>query len=190
MCGNPYPNLWGRVYGRATRDLRSAGFAGRLNLHRRHLNESQRAMVAAKIANAKDGNPRFQANNATESIDSVVSKDDAAKLLNVSRPSIQRAAAVREQGAPELVAAVEKGEVSVSAAAEVVDLPHEEQRELLKGGRRAVASRAAAARAPRKSKATMANTYTRTCTGRKAPAAVRGATGTFVGIGTRLVERT
>jgi DNA-binding transcriptional regulator YdaS (Cro superfamily) len=117
-----------------------------LNLHRRHLNESQRAMVAAKIATAPEGNPHREAKKLTASIDAVT-QPEAAALLNVSRPSVQRAAAVREQGAPELVAAVEKGEVSVSAAAEVVDLPHEEQRELVKSGRKGLRLAAGLARA-------------------------------------------
>jgi hypothetical protein len=92
------------------------------NLHRRHLTESQRAMAAARIANMKVGNPSFKAvqPNPANLPDSAppVSQADAAKLLNVSDRSVRHAVRVIEGGTPELVAAVDRGEVAVSAAAE------------------------------------------------------------------------
>jgi len=91
------------------------GFVVSKNLHRRHLDESQRALVAARIANLKEGRP-----SETASIDAV-SQSQAGQLLNVSRESVQRAAKVLKKASPEIVAAVEKGEVSVSAAATAVD---------------------------------------------------------------------
>lgn len=97
-------------------------FVVSLNLHRRHLTESQRAMVAARLANMGEGRP-----SGTGSID-LVSQSEAADLLNVSVPSIKRARAVQSDGAPELVEAVERGEVAVSAAAQVATLPAEWQR--------------------------------------------------------------
>lgn len=48
-------------------------------------------------------------------------------MLNVSVDSIQRARRIEEQGAPELIAAVDADQASVSAAAEVATLPKEEQ---------------------------------------------------------------
>lgn len=92
------------------------GFVVSLNLKRRHLNESQRAMVAAEIANMKHGQNQHVKQDA-QICRSSVSVGDAATLLNVSRSSIQRAREVRELGTPELVAAVESGAASVSAAA-------------------------------------------------------------------------
>lgn len=100
------------------------GYVVSLNLRRRHLDESQRAMVAAKLANMKVGGK--EANASIEAI-GAVSQYDAATLLNVSRSGVQRAKEVIDEGAPELVAAVERGEVSVSAAAEVASLTKEEQ---------------------------------------------------------------
>lgn len=85
------------------------------NLHRRHLNESQRAMVASKITRRSDGRPSFK----TGSI-GLVSIPDAAQRLNVSEKSVKRARAVRHHGTPALVAAVERGEVAVSRAAAMV----------------------------------------------------------------------
>src|SRR5262245_40073189 len=84
------------------------GFVLSANLHRRHLDESQRAMVGAKLTDLEKG-----ANQYTEG----VSIETASKLLNVGRASINRARKVLASGDPKLVAAVEQGQVSVSAAA-------------------------------------------------------------------------
>jgi ParB-like chromosome segregation protein Spo0J len=58
-------------------DKDPVGFVLSMNLHRRHLNESQRAMVAAKLANLGVG-----ANQHTKLGTSI---DAASKLLNWSR---------------------------------------------------------------------------------------------------------
>lgn len=59
-------------------------------------------------------------------------------MLNVSERSVKTAKHVQDHGAPELVHAVEAGEVSVSAAAEVAGLPKEEQSEIVAQGPEAV----------------------------------------------------
>jgi hypothetical protein len=84
------------------------------NLVRRHLDASQRAMVAAKLSTLKHGQHK-----SDTSID--VSQADAAKRMNVSLPSTQRARKVIDKGDPELVAAVERGEIAVSKAAKQID---------------------------------------------------------------------
>jgi hypothetical protein len=99
------------------------------NLHRRHLSESQRAMVAAKLANMPSGTrtdlePRANLHE--------VSADEAAEKLNVSPRSVKTAKSVQRDGAPELIEAVETGEVAVSAAAELAKLPADEQAEILR----------------------------------------------------------
>jgi hypothetical protein len=72
------------------------------NLHRRHLNEAQRAMVGDKIANMKEGRPaktlqicRVSESQPDQPPTPPVSKAQAAKLMNVSERSIQRAHIVR-----------------------------------------------------------------------------------------------
>ena len=96
-----------------------------MNLKRRHLDESQRAMVAAKLANLNEGRPSETAQICA------VSQDSAAEMLNVSRRTVQSAAKIRDDGTPELVDAVERGKVSVSAAADVATLPIDRQREIV-----------------------------------------------------------
>jgi hypothetical protein len=83
------------------------------NLHRRHLNESQRAMIAAKFATLKVGDVASQRRGVE--ISTPVSQ--AAKLLNVSRDSVFHAKTVLKHGTPEEIAAVKNGSASVSTIA-------------------------------------------------------------------------
>lgn len=98
------------------------------NLHRRHLSESQRAMVAANLAKMPRGGDR-----RSDSFDQTANlrNDQAAGMLNVSPRTVETARKVVNDGAPELIAAVEAGHVSVSAAAEVASLPSAEQTEIV-----------------------------------------------------------
>lgn len=107
------------------------GYVVSLNLRRRHLDESQRAMVAAKLATMKRGYNQHSPIGET-------SQARAAELLNVGKRSVERAAEVRESGTPELQQAVERGGVSVSAAADVATLPQDEQREVVARGEREI----------------------------------------------------
>src|SRR6516164_9922803 len=79
------------------------------NVKRRHLNESQRALIAAQLATFTHGGDRSKA-----SIDALTQKE-AALLLNVSEPSVERAVKVLKNGVPALVEAVKEGKLRVSA---------------------------------------------------------------------------
>jgi ParB-like chromosome segregation protein Spo0J len=81
------------------------------NLHRRHLSESQRAMVAAKIARLDQGQRQ------SRQLADVPTQAQAATALNVGARSAQRAKVVLDGGDAELIAAVERGEFAVSRAA-------------------------------------------------------------------------
>jgi N6-adenosine-specific RNA methylase IME4 len=85
------------------------GFVVSLNLHRRHLNESQRAVVAARIATLPQGPNRVTGKSAG------VSQEEASALLNVSDRSIRDVKRL-EREAPELLPKVEAGELSLNAA--------------------------------------------------------------------------
>jgi N6-adenosine-specific RNA methylase IME4 len=100
-----------------------------LNLRRRHLDESQRAMVAAKLATLKLGD-----NQHSEGLPI----GRASGMLNVGERTVARAREVLEHGAPELVSAVEHGKVSVSAAADVATQDIDAQREIVARGEREI----------------------------------------------------
>jgi hypothetical protein len=97
------------------------------NLHRRHLNESQMAMVAAKIESFRHGDNQHTGGDTNRHLlkrsedfkapIGVLKLDTAANLLNVGGTSVDRASKVRARGVPELQAAVESGSVSLSSAA-------------------------------------------------------------------------
>lgn len=116
-----------------------ASYVISLNLIRRHLNESQRGMAAAKLSNMQQG-ARTDIKPAANLQE--VSRANAAELLNVSERTVNTAKKVERQGAPELVQAVEHGEVSVSAAAEIAELPQEEQTEVIARGEKEILQRA------------------------------------------------
>lgn len=123
------------------------GFVVSLNLHRRHLTESQRAMVAAKLANMGLGDNKgahrpSEGSANLQTLPGQVSQSDAAKLLNVSTRTVAAAAKVKDEAIPELVEAVERGEVSVSAAAAVATLAPEHQKEIIQSGKHAVQEKA------------------------------------------------
>lgn len=115
-------------------------FVVSLNLKRRHLDESQRGMVAAKLAKLPPHRPVKGANLHP-------SAADAAKLLNVSERTVKTARSVEEHGAPELVAAVERGAISVSAAADIATKPQEQQREIVARGEKEILAAAKEIRA-------------------------------------------
>jgi ParB-like chromosome segregation protein Spo0J len=79
------------------------------NLRRRHLSESQRAMIAAKLANLKRGDVTTQGERDTR-----ISIPQAAELLNVSKATVAEARTVLAAGTPDEISAVEKGESAVS----------------------------------------------------------------------------
>lgn len=131
-------------------DAEALAYVLSTNLHRRHLTESQRAAVAAKLANLTHGGDRKSDQAANLPDDRApVTQTQAADMLNVSERSVRTAKTVIEQGAPELVAAVESGAVSVSAAAAVSELPKDEQAATVAEGSKAVKAKAKAVRQKR-----------------------------------------
>ncbi len=91
-----------------------AAFVVSFNLQRRHLDESQRGMVAAKLSTGTRGGDR-KSNNFKVSIETL-KQSEAAELLNVSVGTVKRATKVRNEGTPETIAAVESGQLPVSVA--------------------------------------------------------------------------
>jgi hypothetical protein len=93
------------------------------NVNRRHLDESQRAIIAAELANGTHGGDRSKG-----PIDALT-EEGAANMLNVSEKSVQRAKKVLN-GNPKLAEEVRKGSIKVSAAQKFAE--SDKQDELLK----------------------------------------------------------
>ena len=98
------------------------GFVTSLNLHRRHLSSSQRAMIAAKLAELKQGGDRRSDQTANLRVET---QAEAAKKLNVSERSVSTARRIIKKGTPELVAAVASGEKSLNTAAKIITMPRQ-----------------------------------------------------------------
>lgn len=101
-------------------------FVVSLNMARRHLDTSQRAMVAARIANMSEGRPKTTSENP------LVSQTTAASTMNTSVDSVKLARKVIELAEPEIIAAVDAGTLPVSQAAKLANTAPEFQRAVAK----------------------------------------------------------
>lgn len=113
-----------------------------LNLHRRHLDVSQRALVAARVRElyakpAKERQSTKGGHSGPVNLPEAKgdTRDTAGRSIGVSGKSVDHATKVLKTGSPELVAAVEKGEVAVSAAAKIAELPKPEQKKAVESGK-------------------------------------------------------
>lgn len=100
------------------------------NAHRRHLNPSQRALVAAKLADAKWGGDRSKAQKCA------LTHWRAGDQLNVSERLVDQAATLlkareEKRAVPELEQAVCEGKMRLGQATKIAKLPAERQREIL-----------------------------------------------------------
>ncbi len=94
------------------------------NVSRRHLTGSQRALAAARLASL-GGARRRSANLPVELAGALrPTQAEAAGRLRVSERSVRHACEVLEKATPDVVAAVERGELAVSAAAQLARLSH------------------------------------------------------------------
>jgi ParB-like chromosome segregation protein Spo0J len=91
-----------------------------LNLRRRHLNESQRALLAARLKDKlpEDSGKALDTKGiASANLRSGKSAKRAATLLNVSSRSVEHASQLLKIGDRRLLVLVESGQLAVSAAA-------------------------------------------------------------------------
>jgi DNA-binding transcriptional regulator YdaS (Cro superfamily) len=105
----------------------AVGYVTAVNLARRNLSVAQRAMTAAKLANLSPGRPQKTVDAGT-----VISQSKAADMFAVSRESVNAAVKIQSKGVPELVEAVEKGEVSLTAGAAIAGTSAIKQRQTLR----------------------------------------------------------
>lgn len=103
------------------------------NLHRRHLDESQRALVAANLLKLgkQSTSPLLQAENSP--IGLKVTQEDAAKAMNIGVSSVKRAVKIEKQGSEALKEAVQKGEIKLGAAEKIADAPKQTQTKIVEG---------------------------------------------------------
>jgi ParB-like chromosome segregation protein Spo0J len=109
------------------------------NLHRRHLNESQRGAIAATLVDTKLGSNQYNRAGMTE--------EAAAKLLGVSVTTVKDAKEVVKKADPEVIKKVQDGKVRLNAVKAVLNEPKENQATKLKeiADRKAANKKAAAA---------------------------------------------
>ena len=104
-----------------------------LNIHRRHLSESQRADIAAKIA-ATPVESSKKVKGPSGPSEETVTQSEAAELMNVGVRSVKRAAAVQKTGTEELKQDVAAGKVRVATAERVAKLAPAEQQKARASG--------------------------------------------------------
>jgi ParB-like chromosome segregation protein Spo0J len=89
------------------------------NIHRRHMKESQRAIIAMRIANMTVGGDQ-RSDHCANLHNEKISQTQAADMLNVSRRTVADAKAV-ERDAPKLAQQVLEGKMSVHAAKKQIE---------------------------------------------------------------------
>jgi hypothetical protein len=98
-------------------DADPVAFICSLNVHRRHLSTSQRAMIAGMLADLENGK------RPSQICECGLKREDAAKMMNVSARSVDTAKKVKEKAAADVVAKVKDGKMSLNAAAKTIDPP-------------------------------------------------------------------
>lgn len=95
-------------------------FVVSMNVQRRHLDESQRGMVAARLANMAAGDNQHTRGAANLPI---LSQAQAGVMMNVSERTVRSAVKVRDSATPELIQAVDRATITVSVAAQLAAMP-------------------------------------------------------------------
>ena len=85
------------------------------NFNRRHLNTSQRALIAAGLSQEDEN----------------ISINERARTLNISIPMVYQASKILENGSSEIIKSIETGEITVSDANKVIGISLEKQNEAL-----------------------------------------------------------
>jgi DNA modification methylase len=91
------------------------------NLARRHLSETQRAVVAAGLANMENGGWRGNQWQSANLPTAKITQAEAAAMLNVSERTLRTVKAV-ERAAPELLERMESGELTANEAQKAVKM--------------------------------------------------------------------
>jgi hypothetical protein len=114
-----------------------------LNLHRRHLDETQRAMVGARVKDQYAKQAKERQGTRTDIKENFPecngqSRDHAGDAVGVSGKSVDAAEKVLTNGSKQLQQLCDAGKVSVSAAARVAELPKSKQNEVIQSAKGSV----------------------------------------------------
>ena len=107
------------------------GYVIALNLSRRHLDESQRAMIGGRLATLKVGDKTPKSKGGAIAPASGLTNEQAAKRMTVSSDSVKRARKVLDKGTQELADAVDSGQIAVSVAAKIAEMEPEQQAQII-----------------------------------------------------------
>lgn len=122
-------------------DITPLDYVLSVNLHRRHLTEAQRAMVAARARTKFEEEAKARMLSGKAQPDPMenlpqgqgAARDRAGEALNVSGRSVDHATKVLELGSADLIRAVDSGDVAVSTASKLAtSLPKGEQTSAVK----------------------------------------------------------
>lgn len=86
------------------------------NCHRRHLNESQRAMAVAKLATLTVGRPKSN----SEQVPNKISSEEVGKIARVSGKTIRNAKTIYDHGTVEEIESVVSGKAKVTPTAKAI----------------------------------------------------------------------
>ena len=110
------------------------------HLGRRSLSDFQRGVLALRKKGILAAHPKppssEKANPGAASGEPKVSRESVAKEARISSAAVGQIEKIQKSAAPELIAAVKAGTVSINAAATVASLPVEEQVAAVAGGKK------------------------------------------------------
>ena len=105
------------------------------NAFRKELTISERVALADAVRSFKHGGDR-RSEQVRNCEDEIMTVDEAAKRAGLGgKDDYYRFKKAEEKGVPELMEAIDAGKLSVSLAAKIAELPHEDQQESVRRGR-------------------------------------------------------
>ena len=103
-------------------DVDALAYVISMNVKRRHLSASQRALIAARLVTSKLGGDR------SVKLPTEITQDQVAKLAGVATKTVTDAVKVLDKGSPEVVNKVVDGELAVNKAAEQIRKEEEDKK--------------------------------------------------------------
>lgn len=111
-----------------------AEFVASENIHRRHMTQAQLTIAAEKLATALAGRPRKTVSADTDSSEEAhhaVTVKEAARLTGAAEPSVRKVRKVRKDAVPEVQEAMDRGDITPTAAVNLSRRPKAEQSEIM-----------------------------------------------------------